>query len=134
MRVRTNYIGFLDSSRKYYDAVFKEIGDLQFTQGDGPIIAFQIDNEYGVFGNDQSYLSNLRDAMVDSGCTEMIFTSDNARFLSSGSLPGTMAAVNFNQNAQSELDSLRDHQPDFPLMVAEFWSGWYVINIYFDCF
>ncbi len=124
MKVRTNYPGYLDASREYYNAVFKQIGDLQFTKGDGPIIAFQIENEYAAFGSDTSYLINLRQAMIDEGCSEMFFTSDNGGF-DRGSIPGTLTTANFNSNGEARLNELRALQPDFPLMVTEYWSGWY---------
>ncbi len=124
MKIRSNYPGWLGPVTKYYDQIFQRLGDLQFTKGDGPIIAFQIENEYAAFGSDTSYLINLREAMVASGAVEMFFTSDNGGF-NNGRIPGTLTTANLNTGAEFKLNELRLIQPDFPLMVTEYWSGWY---------
>lgn len=44
------------------------LAKLQFTQG-GPIIMFQVENEYAIVGSipDQTYLLHLRQLMLDNG-------------------------------------------------------------------
>ena len=46
-----------------------------YLQG-GPIIAFQIENEYGYFGNDHAYLGFLKDKMIGLGITSILFASN----------------------------------------------------------
>ena len=128
MKVRSTYVPYLNRADAYFEQVFQQVVDLQFTKGDGPIIAFQIENEYASFGSDTEYLIHLRDAMVASGATEMFFTSDNHNF-ADGRIPGTLTTANFNQGGDVSLDALRRLQPEFPLMVTEFWSGWYYKQI-----
>ena len=42
-----------------------------------------------------------------------------------GSIPGVLETVNFNTNPASNLEALKQFQPDKPLFVAEFWPGWF---------
>ena len=58
MRVRSIYKPFLEKVDKYYEALFKVIRPLLFTNG-GPVIMCQIENEYGSFGNDKKYLKAI---------------------------------------------------------------------------
>lgn len=44
----------------------------------GPIIAVQVENEYGSYGNDGQYLAYLRDGLVRRGIEVPLFTSDGA--------------------------------------------------------
>ena len=39
---------------------------------DGPIIAVQIENEYGVYEQDSTYLPALRQILIEGGITEVI--------------------------------------------------------------
>jgi hypothetical protein len=44
MAVRTPYKGFLDPADAFLAEVFKRVSSFQFTKGDGPIIAFQVNH------------------------------------------------------------------------------------------
>lgn len=126
---------------------------LQFTKG-GPIIAVQIENEYGNVKEegkpiDTAYLEALRDILKKNGIVELLFTSDtpsagfdgefqsfllryrkNVTELCSadfflGTLPGILATANFQEDCSIELALLKSHQPNKPLMVMEYWTGWF---------
>ncbi|KAJ7382031.1 Beta-galactosidase-1-like protein 2 [Desmophyllum pertusum] len=97
----------------------------------GPIIAFQVENEYGSFGeNDLSpeYMAYLKTLMVNEGISELLFTSDGVQQMEATyypELPGVLKTANFQNNETVYLNRLRELQPDKPLMVAEFWPGWF---------
>ena len=57
----------------YFKRVFQEISPLQDTNG-GNIIALQIENEYGSYGNDKAYLNHLREIMLQYGAQVPFFT------------------------------------------------------------
>ena len=97
----------------------------QYSQGTGPIIAFQIENEYGHYDHDIQYMAFLRDLFIKAGITELLFTSDNGNYLERGFLPDTLAMVNFQSDAQHHLGQLKQLQPNKAQMVAEFWVGWF---------
>lgn len=126
MQVRCAYPPYLDAVDRYFDALLPRLAPLQSTRG-GPIIAMQVENEYGSYGNDKVYLHYLADGMRKRGIDSFLFTSDGPRdgCLQGGTLPGIFKTVNFAFNAHTALDKQRQYQPDGPLMVTEFWSGWY---------
>ncbi|KZS05123.1 Beta-galactosidase [Daphnia magna] len=131
MKVRSSYPGFLEVADAYLTEVFRRVVDLQFQRGDGPIIAIQVENEYGAFGvgdepRDTQYLIHLRDKMIELGAREMFFTSDTpTKNADLGAVPGELQTANFQKDPDPEFDALDLLQPDKPYMVAEFWSGWF---------
>ncbi|WP_018542846.1 MULTISPECIES: beta-galactosidase family protein [unclassified Streptomyces] len=112
------------------DAWFAELlprfVDLQATRG-GPIIALQVENEYGSYGNDHAYLEHLRDTMRAQGIDSLLFCSNGAtpQALEDGSLPDLLSTVNFAGDPTGPFAELREFQPDKPLFCTEFWDGWF---------
>ncbi|XP_063613408.1 beta-galactosidase-1-like protein 2 [Penaeus indicus] len=131
MQVRTYYDGFRLAAANFFDNLLPKVVDLQFTRG-GPIIAVQIENEYGNFGysdepRDTLYLEFLRDNLIANGFGEsLFFTSDTPSYSGDlGSVPGELMTANFKSGGEKELQLLKEIQPDRPLMVMEFWTGWF---------
>lgn len=93
---------------RYISRVMEEVGDLQCTEG-GPVIAMQVENEYGSYGNDKKYLAALRELMSDSGVKVMMFTSDGgcAYMQGGGCTEGALPTVNFGSNAAGNLKVCR---------------------------
>ncbi|PQP83904.1 beta-galactosidase [Paenibacillus sp. PCH8] len=126
IRLRCNDATFLANVDRYYDVLLPRLQPLLSTHG-GPIIAMQIENEYGSFGNDASYLQYLRNGMVRRGMDVLLFTSDGPtdHMLQAGSVPGHLATVNFGSGTQGAFAKLREYQADEPLMCMEYWNGWF---------
>ncbi|KAM6173399.1 beta-galactosidase-1-like protein 2 [Erethizon dorsatum] len=59
MRLRTTYKGFRKAVNRYFDQLIPRIEFLQYTKG-GPIIAVQIENEYGSYQQDRKYMSFIK--------------------------------------------------------------------------
>ncbi len=57
---------------------------------DGPVVLVQIENEYGAYGDDKSYLRHLVDATRAAGITVPLTTIDQPFDLAKGSLPGEL--------------------------------------------
>lgn len=98
----------------------------------GPIIAFQVENEYGSFGKDHEYMQAIRQLVMDSGMggtadhPTVLYTADGGVQQPDGSLPDLPAAVNFGPgDAPDETARLRTFRPDGPLWVGEYWAGWF---------
>ena len=90
-----------------------------------PVVAVQVENEYGAYGDDRNYLEHLVKALRYNGIDVPLFTSDQPPDLADGGLPGITRTVNFGGSPEAKLAILREHQPDGPLMCAEFWIGWF---------
>jgi beta-galactosidase len=98
----------------------------------GPIIAVQVENEYGSFGQDHEYMQAIHQLVVDSGMggtsehPTLLYTADGGVQQPNGSLPDLPAAVNFGPgDAQQETARLRAFRPNGPLWVGEYWAGWF---------
>ncbi|MED5020849.1 beta-galactosidase [Paenibacillus chibensis] len=126
MRLRCFHQPFLDHVDDYYDVLLPKLKPLLCTQG-GPIIALQIENEYGSYGNDKAYLNYLKNAMIKRGMDVLLFTSDGPEdaMLQGGMVDGVLATVNFGSRAEEAFDKLREYQPDAPIMCMEYWNGWF---------
>lgn len=67
----------------------------------------------------------LKKLFEQYGLVELFFTSDGPDKLKLGTIPGVLATVNFKNNVQKKLDQLQIFQPDKPLMITEYWAGWF---------
>ncbi|WP_320774506.1 glycoside hydrolase family 35 protein [Streptomyces sp. CRN 30] len=117
------YLAHVD---RWYDRVVPLVAGHQITRG-GNVLLVQVENEYGSYGTDTGYLDHLARGLRARGIDVPLFTSDGAEdfFLTGGTLPGTLATVNFGSRAAGSLARLRRTRPDDPLMCAEFWCGWF---------
>jgi beta-galactosidase len=98
----------------------------------GPILAVQVENEYGSFGKDHAYMQAIRQMVVDSGMggakeqPTLLYTADGGIQQPDGSLPDLPAAVNFGPgDSHGETARLRAFRPNGPLWVGEYWAGWF---------
>ena len=117
---------FLGPAERWLKRLGQELVPLQITHG-GPIIAVQVENEYGSFGNDKVYLGRIRDALKNAGLGEaMLYTADGGDELPNGTLPDLPAVVNFGPGeAKAEFAKLRKFRPGAPVMSGEYWDGWF---------
>lgn len=66
---------YLAHIKNYYQKLFEYLTPLQITEG-GPIILFQVENEYGYYGDDEAYLKSLQEMMTAQGVEVPYVTSD----------------------------------------------------------
>ncbi|XP_047002728.1 beta-galactosidase-1-like protein 2 [Schistocerca americana] len=126
IKVRTSDEKYTSKVKAYFDKLLPIIAKWQFIKG-GPIIAVQLENEYGGTGaNDKEYLEFLRDLYISHGIDGLFFTSDTpGRSGDRGALDGVLQTANFKFFPEVQLNVLRELQPDKPAMVMEYWAGWY---------
>lgn len=126
LRLRCRNRPYLEAAERFYGALLPRLRPLLYSAG-GPIIAMQIENEYGSYGNDKDYLEALRQMFGAHRIDVVHFTSDGGcdHMLQGGTLPEIWKTVNFGSRPQEQFDALRRYQPDLPLMCMEFWNGWF---------
>lgn len=126
MHLRCNDPCFLEKVSRYYKQLFLQLRPY-FAENGGNIIAVQVENEYGSYGNDKDYLRAVAKIYQDNGVNELFFTSDgpNELMLGGGSLPEYLATANFGSNGKAHFDTLRRFAPNRPVMCTEFWNGWF---------
>ncbi|MFJ6789386.1 glycoside hydrolase family 35 protein [Streptomyces angustmyceticus] len=118
--------GFERAVDAWFAELLPRLVDLQATRG-GPVIALQVENEYGSYGDDHAYLEHLRDTLRAQGIDSLLFCSNGAtqEALKAGSLPDLLSTVNFGGDPTGPFAELRAFQPDKPLFCTEFWDGWF---------
>ncbi|SFC09060.1 beta-galactosidase [Alkalibacterium subtropicum] len=128
MKLRTFYEPYLDMVDRYFEVLFKELAPLQATKG-GPIIMMQVENEYGSYNNDKDYLKVLVELMKRYGVDVPLVTSDGTwlDMLENGTFPEQAhPTVNFGSDGAHHFGELEQFiGKDSPLMVMEFWIGWF---------
>lgn len=126
VRLRCFNQPYLKAVDRFFDELIARIVPLQSTQG-GPVIAVQVENEYGSYGNDKAYLSYLDEGLIRRGVEVLRFTSDGPSdtMLTGGTLPEVLKTANFGSKPVPAFYKLRQHQPQGPLMCTEFWNGWF---------
>ncbi|WP_437032836.1 beta-galactosidase [Streptomyces sp. enrichment culture] len=126
MRLRTSHPPFLHAVSRWFDTVIPRVAGLQHGRG-GPVVAVQIENEYGSYGDDHAYVRWVRDALVERGVTELLYTADGPTPLmqDGGSLAGELAAATFGSKPAEAAALLRERREGEPFFCAEFWNGWF---------
>ncbi len=117
---------FLDAVRGYYDQVLPRLKPLQRTHG-GPIVAIQVENEYGSYCCDHDYIRTLYREHLRHGIDVVIFTSDGASplMLNGGTIPECFQTVNFGSKPEEQFAESRLKRPEGPDLCMEFWNGWF---------
>ncbi|WP_416148795.1 glycoside hydrolase family 35 protein [Salipaludibacillus sp. HK11] len=122
--IRSSHPVFLKHVAEYYNELLPRLERFLQKNG-GPIIAMQIENEYGAYGNDQVYLEFFKEQYAKHGMDTFLFTSDGPNFIEQGSLPDITTTLNFGSRVEESFATLEKYKPGSPKMVAEFWIGWF---------
>lgn len=117
---------FTTAVEAWFDHLLPVIEPLQARHG-GPVIAVQIENEYGSYGDDKEYLRWNRQALLERGITEILFTADGGTdyFLDGGTLPDTWATATLGSRGPEADAVWRRRRPGEPFFNVEFWNGWF---------
>ncbi|XP_034557096.1 beta-galactosidase-1-like protein 2 [Notolabrus celidotus] len=124
MHLRTTYPGFVDAVNQYFDKLVSVVKPLMFENG-GPVIAVQVENEYGSYAKDEEYMPFIKNCLESRGIKELLLTSDNWEGLRYGGIEGVLKTINLQRLSFGAIHHLADMQPQKPLMVMEYWSGWF---------
>jgi beta-galactosidase len=124
IRLRSTDPRFLDAVERYFATLLPRVAPYLGTRG-GPVLAVQVENEFGAYGDDQPYLRRIAGMLAEHGVDVPLFTCDQPDHLDRGSIPGVLATANFGSRVAENLARLRAHQGEGPLMCAEFWNGWF---------
>src|SRR5207253_5428503 len=104
---------FTRPAERWLDRLGHELAPLLSSRG-GPIIAVQVENEYGSFGGDKAYMNWQRAALEHAGFRDvLLYTADGDVQLPKGTLPDLPAVVNFGAGgAESSFSRLHAFRPD----------------------
>ncbi|XP_070623647.1 beta-galactosidase-1-like protein 3 isoform X1 [Bos indicus] len=123
-QLRTTNRSFVNAVNKYFDHLIPRVALLQYLQG-GPIIAVQVENEYGFFYKDEAYMPYLLQALQQRGIGGLLLTADSTEEVMRGHIKGVLASINmkgFKVDSFKHLYKLQRHKP---ILIMEFWVGWF---------
>ncbi len=109
---------------KYVTSLAKEIAPLQCVNG-GPILMVQVENEYGSYGNDKTYLEALKDMWVNNGIKVPFYTADGptAFMLDAGHIAGTAVGLD-SGSSDEDFAAAAKADPTAPSFSSETYPGW----------
>lgn len=115
---------YMAAVNRYVKALAKEVKNLQVDKG-GPILMWQVENEYGSFGNDREYMNTLAKMWRNEGITVPYYTADGPTqyMLDAGSIEG--AAIGLDSGSDSAAFAQATlHNPNVPVFSSESYPGW----------
>lgn len=129
MDLRSSFEPYLNAVGHYLDLVAHQIEPYLGR----PVMAIQLENEYGIFGSDKKYLDFLLETWFEEGVDRkkvMFFTSENGgkETVLNGSQFDSdivLKTANLKTGAGERIKMLREIQPKAPAMISEFWTGWF---------
>ena len=136
IRLREQDPYFMSCVDRFEKHVAEQLAPLTIQRG-GPIIMVQVENEYGSYGENKAYISQIRDTLrkywdtksdntTPSQQTTLFQCDWNSNFEKNG-LDDLTWTMNFGTGAKidDQFRRLRQLRPNAPLMCSEFWSGWF---------
>ena len=126
MQIRCMCPDYLKCVERFYKELLARLVPHLESHG-GNIIAMQVENEYGSYGNDKDYLRYVEKLTRDCGIDCLLFTSDGNtnNMISGGSLPDIYKVLNFGSRSRTAFNVLKGFENDGPNMCGEFWCGWF---------
>lgn len=117
---------FTKPTEMWFDELLPVLVSRQACNG-GPVVAVQIENEYGSFGDDHNYMRWNRSVLEERGITELLFTADGGTdyFFDGGAIDGTWAAATLGSRGDEAAETWRRRRPGEPFFNVEFWGGWF---------
>ena len=85
----------------------------------------QVENEYGSYGNDKTYLETLRKLWIKNGINVPFYTADGptAFMLDAGNIDG--AAIGLDSGSgEGDFEQAKKHNPNVPSFSSETYPGW----------
>ena len=127
IRLRERDPYFMERVKIFEQKVGEQLAGLTIQNG-GPIIMVQVENEYGSYGEDKPYVSEIRDCLRGIYGRELaLFQCDWSSNFEKNGLDDLTWTMNFGTgaNINDQFRRLGELRPNAPKMCSEFWSGWF---------
>lgn len=135
MFFRSSFAPYEERAEIFLEKILDQVRDFQFYTEEGarggPIIMTQIENEFGNFGysdypRDKEHLRFIKKVLIDGGIESLLFTSDTPTLTGDwGNVDYELMTANFKWKSEKELLRIKELRPNAPILVSEFWPGWF---------
>ena len=115
---------YMAAVERYIARLALEIGPFQITRG-GNLLMIQIENEYGSYADDRTYLSKLKEMWSRNGIEIPTFTGDGptTSMLEAGTLPGSAVGLDSGTSPEN-FERAGKINPGVPVFSSETYTGW----------
>lgn len=124
IKVRCMDTRYMNAASRYIARLSKEVAPLQCDRG-GPILMMQLENEYGSYGNDRTYMETLRKLWLQQGIAIPFYTADGPTpfMLDAGSVDGCAIGLDSGKK-DADFEEAHKRNPDVPAFSSESYPGW----------
>jgi beta-galactosidase len=115
---------YMAAAERYMTHLAPVVKPLLCTNG-GPILMVQIENEYGSYGNDKTYLETLRKIWIKNGINVPFYTADGptAFMLEAGNIDGAVIGLD-SGSSEADFEQAKKRNPNVPAFSSETYPGW----------
>lgn len=115
---------YMAAVKRYVDRMSALVKPHLVTNG-GNIVMVQVENEYGSFSNDRTYMQTLQSYWLKNGINVPFYTADGPTnfMLEAGSLPGAAVGLDPGGNP-GDFALARKKNPGVPVFSSETYPGW----------
>lgn len=115
---------YMAAAERYMKHLAAIVKPLLCTSG-GPILMVQVENEYGSYGNDKTYLEILRKIWIKNGINVPFYTADGptAFMLEAGNIYGAVIGLD-SGSSEADFDEAKKRNPNVPAFSSETYPGW----------
>ena len=115
---------YMAAAERYMTHVATIVKPLLCTNG-GPILMVQVENEYGSYGNDKTYMETVRKIWIKNGINVPFYTADGptAFMLEAGNVYGAVIGLD-SGSSEADFDEAKKHNPNVPAFSSETYPGW----------
>lgn len=124
IKIRCMDSRYMAAVSKYVKRLSLELRPLLVTNG-GPVLMVQVENEYGSYANDKTYLEALRKLWMSNGINTPFYTADGptAFMLDAGNVDG--AAIGLDSGtSDADFEQAKKRNPNVPSFSSETYPGW----------
>ena len=126
IRLRCNSEPYITHLHDWFRVLLAKIKPYLDTNG-GPVIAMAVENEYGSFGDDFSYLAKVKEIYIEAGIDCLLFASDGSGefyFCTGRADMDMIQATDFGVgNAKNEIVKIDQFDNRMPYFCVEYWAG-----------
>lgn len=124
IKIRCMDTRYMAAVTKYVNRLSRELRPLLITNG-GPVLMVQVENEYGSYGNDKTYIKTLSKLWRSNGINTPFYTADGATpyMLEAGNVDG--AAIGLDSgSSDADFAQATKMNPNVPSFSSETYPGW----------
>lgn len=115
---------YMAAVERYVQRLSTAVKELQVDKG-GPILMWQVENEYGSYGNDKAYMETLATLWRQNGITVPFYTADGPTpyMLDAGTIKGAAIGLDSGSDSAAFAQATK-HNPEVPAFSSETYPGW----------